>query len=146
LDFFHLNKYKETNRIEAKRATGGLPRSIWETYSAFANSDGGVILLGVAERKKDKTLYPVTLPDPWRLIAQFWEMINDPRIVNKNILKKSDITVEEVDGKEIVVINVPKAKPEDKPIYIGGNVKTGAYYRRDDGDILLSSRNRPKTE
>ncbi|MBE7078144.1 MAG: ATP-binding protein [Clostridiales bacterium] len=146
MDFFHLNKYKETNRIEAKRATGGLPRSIWETYSAFANSDGGVILLGVAERKKDKTLYPVTLPDPWRLIAQFWEMINDPRIVNKNILKKSDITVEEVDGKEIVVINVPKAKPEDKPIYIGGNVKTGAYYRRDDGDILLSSRNRPKTE
>ena len=146
MDFSHLNKYKETNRIEAKRATGGLPRSIWETYSAFANSDGGVILLGVAERKKDKTLYPVTLPDPWRLIAQFWEMINDPRIVNKNILKKSDITVEEVDGKEIVVINVPKAKPEDKPIYIGGNVKTGAYYRRDDGDILLSSRNRPKTE
>ena len=146
MDFSHLNKYKETNRIEAKRATGGLPRSIWETYSAFANSDGGVILLGVAESKKDKTLYPVTLPDPWRLIAQFWEMVNDPRIVNKNILKKSDITVEEVDGKEIVVINVPKAKPEDKPIYIGGNVKTGAYYRRDDGDILLSSRNRPKTE
>ena len=146
MDFSHLNKYKETNRIEAKRATGGLPHSIWETYSAFANSDGGVILLGVAESKKDKTLYPVALPDPWRLIAQFWEMINDPRIVNKNILKKSDVTVEEVDGKEIVVINVPKAKPEDKPIYIGGNVKTGAYYRRDDGDILLSSRNRLKNE
>ena len=54
--------------------------------------------------------------------------------------------MEEVDGKEIVVINVPKAKPEDKPIYIGGNVKTGAYYRRDDGDILLSSRNRLKNE
>ena len=140
LDLSRLDKYKETNRIEAKRATGGLPRSIWETYSAFANSDGGVILLGVAEKKKDKTLYPVDLPDPWRLVAQFWELVNNPRIVSKNILRKSDVTVETVEGKEIVVINVPKAKPEDKPIYIGGNVKSGAYYRRDDGDHLLSSR------
>ena len=140
LDLSRLDKYKETNRIEAKCATGGLPRSIWETYSAFANSDGGVILLGVAEKKKDKTLYPVDLPDPWRLVAQFWELVNNPRIVSKNILRKSDVTVETVEGKEIVVINVPKAKPEDKPIYIGGNVKSGAYYRRDDGDHLLSSR------
>ena len=140
LDLSRLDKYKETNRIEAKRATGGLPRSIWETYSAFANSDGGVILLGVAEKKKDKTLYPVDLPDPWRLVAQFWELVNNPRIVSKNILQKSDVAIETVEGKEIVVINVPKAKPEDKPIYIGGNVKSGAYYRREDGDHLLSSR------
>ena len=55
-DLSKLEQYKETNRIEAKRATGGLPRSLWETYSAFANSDGGVILLGVAASKKDTTL------------------------------------------------------------------------------------------
>lgn len=136
-DLSHLEKYRETNRIEAKRATGGLPRSIWETYSAFANSDGGVILLGVVESKKDKTLFPVELPDPWRLVAQFWELVENPRVVSKNILKKSDVKVEEADGKEIVVINVPKAKPQDKPVYIGGNPLTGSYYRRDDGDIRL---------
>jgi len=136
---FHLERlqqYKETNRIEAKQAVGGLPRSIWETYSAFANSDGGVILLGVAERKKDKTLYPVELPDPWRLVAQFWELINDPRIVSKNILGKSDVTVECVEGKEIVVICVPKADKQDKPIYIGGNADM-AYYRRGESDIRI---------
>lgn len=134
-DLSKLEQYKETNRIEAKRATGGLPRSLWETYSAFANSDGGVILLGVAESKKDKSLYPVQLPDPWRLVAQFWETL--PRAVNKNILKKTDVTVEEVDGKEIVVIQIPKAKKKDRPIYIGGNPLTGSYYRRDEGDIRL---------
>lgn len=136
-DLEKLEQYRETNRIEAKQAVGGLPRSIWETYSAFANSDGGLILLGVAEREKDKTLYPVELPDPWRLVAEFWTLAENPRIVSKNILKNSDVTVEVVDGKQIVVISVPKANKADKPIYIGGNRETGAYYRRGESDIRI---------
>ena len=130
-----LHKYKENKRIEAKKATGGLPRSIWETYSAFANTSGGVILLGVLEDKQDKTLYPVDLPDPQRLIAQFLDGVNDPHVVNKNILKKKDVRIDVVDGKEIVVIRVPRAKRVEKPIYIGGNPLIGAYKRVDEADI-----------
>lgn len=132
--FSQLYKYRENNRIEAKEAVGGLPRSIWETYSAFANTGGGVILLGVAESKKDKRLYPVDLPDPQRLIAQFLELVNDPRVVNKNLLKHKDVAVEKVDGKEIVVIRVPRATRKQKPVYIGGNPMYGSYYRSGDGD------------
>ena len=136
--FGQLHKYRENNRIEAKEATGGLPRSIWETYSAFANTSGGVILLGVAEDKKDRRLYPVDLPDPQRLIAQFLELVNDKRVVNCNLLKPSSVAVEKVDGKEIVVIRVPRATRKEKPVYIGGNPLTGTYYRNGDGDYRCS--------
>ena len=133
--FGQLHKYRENNRIEAKEATGGLPRSIWETYSAFANTGGGVILLGVAEDKKDRRLYPVDLPDPQRLIAQFLELVNDKRVVNRNLLKPSSVAVEKVDGKEIVVIRVPRATRKEKPVYIGGNPFVGTYKRVMDADI-----------
>ena len=37
--------------LECKEAEKQIPRSIYETYSSFANTDGGTILLGVQEDK-----------------------------------------------------------------------------------------------
>jgi len=133
IDFANVEKYKENNRIEAKKALGGLPRSIWETYSAFANTLGGIILLGVEEHA-DKSLHPVDLPDPEGLIKDFWDIANNASKVSANILSAKDVTVEHVGGKRIVAIRVPRAQRGDKPVYIDGNPLSGSYRRNGEGD------------
>ncbi len=137
-DFENLGKYRENNRIEAKKATGGLPDSIWETYSAFANTEGGIILLGVIETA-DKSLQAIDLPDPEGLVMDFWAMVNNPDIASVNILSDKNVTVETIDGKTIVAITVPKAPPEDRPVYVYGDMIHGTYIRRGEGDFRCSA-------
>ena len=132
LDFGRLEQYRENNRIEAKKALGGLPKSIWETYSAFANTLGGVILLGVIETA-DKTFDSVNLPDPDSLIREFWCIINDPLKVSVNILAGKDVYVEEVNGDRIIVIKVPRADRADKPVYVDNDIRN-TYRRSGEGD------------
>ena len=46
-DISQFDEYREDNRREVKKANGGLPISLWDTYSAFANCYGGVIILSL---------------------------------------------------------------------------------------------------
>ena len=133
IDLNHLEQYRENNRIEAKKALGGLPQSIWETYSAFANTLGGIILLGVEEHK-DKTLHTIDLPDPEKLVKEFWDMVNNPNKASVNILTNKHVRIEEVNGDRIIVIEVPRAQRYYKPVYVDGNPVSGTYRRNGEGD------------
>ncbi len=133
LDFDNLQNYREDSRIEAKQALGGLPESLWETYSAFANTDGGIILLGV-EELEDKSLHAKDLLDPQWLLDDFWAVVSDPARVSVNLLTKDDVRVHEVDGNRIIAITVPKAPKGCRPVYVGGNLYRGTYRRRGEGD------------
>ncbi len=137
IDFSKIEQYRENNRIEAKKALGGLPKSIWETYSAFANTHGGIILLGV-EEWADKSLHTVDLPDPDRLIKEFWDIVNNPNKTSVNVLSSKDVFVQEVDGNHIVVINVPRAERSYKPVYVDGNPLC-TYRRNGEGDYLAAT-------
>ena len=67
---------RENGQLEAKRAKGGVPESIWETYSAFANTNGGLIIL--AQKKAQGGEY-VGVPNPEQLVKKFWDGCTIPR-------------------------------------------------------------------
>lgn len=47
--------------LECKKAKTELPKSVWESYSAFANTIGGYILLGIDEKIEKKRMLPNVL-------------------------------------------------------------------------------------
>lgn len=130
--FDQLNKWKEGNRLEFKLARGGFPKSFWETYSAFANTAGGVVVLGIEETSAGPKA--VGVPDPEALVQDLWNGLNNPQMASANLLIDSDVAIEDVDGAKLVVIKVPRADRLQRPLYINNSMNAGTYRRSGDGD------------
>lgn len=135
LEALQLN---ENHERECKLAEGGLPESIWETYSAFSNTDGGTILLGVKEHRDSFTVNGLNDRQIVKYQKNFWSTINDRNKVSKNILLNHHVKVIEYEGKNILEINVPAADRHDKPVYIGTDPMKGTYRRDYEGDFLCT--------
>lgn len=134
-DLSKFDEYREDNRREVKKANGGLPVSLWDTYSAFANCYGGVIILGVKE-EKDGSWKTTGLQNEAKLRKDFWDTINNRKKVNINLLSDDDVETYTV-GKNndvIMVIYVPMAKREQKPVYINDDLFNGTFRRNHEGD------------
>lgn len=138
IDLNNIMRYHENNRIEAKKAAGGFPHSLWETYSAFANTIGGLILLGV-EESRDKQLTVTGVPDARGYVDIVWRTVRDPAKVSANVLSEEDVAVHPIDGKEVLVISVPRANRRQRPVYIGDSPFTGSYRRDGEGDYHCSA-------
>lgn len=93
--------------MEVKKAKGGLPVSLWDTYSSFANSYGGVIILGV---KENGSWQAVGLNNEEKLRREFRNLINDKTKISLNLLTDDNVETYEEDGHVIMVIHLPKAR------------------------------------
>ena len=75
--------------LECKKAKAEVPKSIWQTYSAFANTIGGMILLGVDENMQEKDIQKryqiIGVDEPRKIVTDFWNTLNSDK-VNENIL------------------------------------------------------------
>ena len=130
-----LNRFerlKEGNRLEFKLAKGGFPKSFWETYSAFANTAGGVIILGIEETLSGLQMIGVQHADT--LIQDLWNGLNNPQKVSANLLVDSDISIENEEDADFVVVKVPRADRLQRPVYINNSMNAGSFRRNGEGD------------
>jgi len=132
-----IGTLREGLHIEAKSASGGLPDSLWDSYSAFANTDGGTILLGVKERK-DNTLVVQGIQDIDKMEKDFWNMCHNRQKVNINLLTDRMVHRLQIEDKWILAIDVPRADRSQRPVFKGTDPRTGTYRRNGEGDYLCT--------
>lgn len=127
---------KEGINLEYKTAKNMLPNDFWKTYSAFANTSGGTVILGVEEREKFQ--YEIVgVNDADKIIGTLWDLLSNKNKVNINLLSDKDINVVEKEGKTIIIIHIPEAYEENKPVYLNDRMDQ-AYKRTNDGDRLAT--------
>ncbi len=129
IDILDRLDWTESEELELKAAKGGFPKSLWESYSALANTHGGVILLGIED---DGTV--CGLDDIPKLKKSFWDTVNNRGKVSSNLLTDADVSEVEVENGTLLAIRVPQAPRYQRPVYLGQNPLTGTYRRNYEGD------------
>ena len=113
IELFDLLRYGERITLECKEARNALPKAFWETYSSFANTIGGTVLLGIKENFEESdfehrfTVQGVATPH--KIITDLWNTINSDK-VSANILTDSNVYSIKVNGLDVVVVEVPQAQ------------------------------------
>lgn len=135
VELFDVHSMSENVDVEFKSGRGGLPKSLWETYSAFANSNGGVIVLGVEQIGDEFRATGVRDSD--KLVRDFWNSINNRDRVSCNVLRNDDVVISSRESG-LVFIKVPRADRRQRPVYVGRDPFKGTYRRYHEGDYLCS--------
>lgn len=92
-----LELLRESVDLECKLAAGrddqgALPEDFWPTYSAFANTEGGVVVLGVREKQQQFLLEGIA--NVAKVRKELFDGLNNRQKVSANLL--TDASVREV--------------------------------------------------
>ncbi|MFI9449030.1 ATP-binding protein [Amycolatopsis sp. NPDC052450] len=118
--------------VEAKRAETKLPKSVRETLSAFANTSGGVLILGLDEANGFEA---TGVRDPAKMEADLAALCSE----NMEPPLRPLIGTHRFDGADLVVAEIPELPQASKPSYNrGAGMTQGSFIRVADGDRRLS--------
>jgi len=129
----------ESEELECKAAlgkhgNGELPQDFWKTYSAMANTNGGVVLLGVKEVKGAFSVHHLQAIESIK--KQLVDIANNPNKVSVNLLTNQHIQTLTVDDCQVLQIIIPRATRQQRPVYLDGN-SANSYRRLHEADQLM---------
>lgn len=138
----NLSLLRESVSLECKLANGrdgkgALPEDFWPTYSAMANADGGVVVLGLRERKGQFEV--VGIDNVEKVRTELFNNLNNRQKVSINLLTDEHVREWLIDGKTLLVVEIPRARRQQRPVYLTTNPLSGNTYRRlNEGDRPLA--------
>ena len=132
---------KESSDLECKLALGrdghgALPKDVWESYSALANTDGGTIVLGVKEKQGRFSVEGIAQAE--KVTLDLVNTANNPDKVSVNLFTHQSVYQVDIADKTILVIDIRRAKRHERPVYLNRNPLRGSYCRRHEADHKLS--------
>lgn len=132
-------QHSDDGAVEAKSAVGGVPRDVWATVSAFANTDGGDVLLGVDEARG---FAPAPGFDAQKIVDAVSSGLAEkpgertkvtpvpPTVLNRLTL----------DGAPVVDLRVDPVADVPGPCFVTDQgISKGSYRRWDDKNVRLSA-------
>ena len=119
----------EWNDVEFKRAQRGVPDSAYETVSAFSNTEGGWLVFGIRDGTGGYEV--VGVPEVDKVQNEFLSVLRSGQKLNRVVA--ADERLIEDDGRALLVFHIPEARRQDKPVYLGGDIRK-SYIRRGAGD------------
>lgn len=118
--------------IEAKRARSGFPQTLWESVSAFANTTGGYLLLGVEQRKG---FHVGGVDDPAATATRLASLCTD----EMDPPVRATIWTAELEGERVVVAEIPPTPHGQRPCHLKRlGPFAGSRVRVNDGDRQLT--------
>ncbi len=131
---------KESEDLEFKHASGGFPGNFWDTYSAFANTEGGIIIFGVEEKSDKFYLDPLSDEMVEKYKKDFWNNVNNKSTISCNLLKSDDLQVVEYNGFKLMLFHIPCAPREQRPVFRTSNPYNGTFKRNYEGDYKCTEK------
>lgn len=127
---------REGLSLEFKKAKNKLPSSFWQSYSAFANTQGGTIILGIEEQDGHFSLTQLSRDTIDRLIQEFWNNVHNPNTISHCLLGPEDVQPDYELG--CIAFRVPQARVTERPVYCTRDPYKGSYKRAGEGDYHYS--------
>ena len=123
----------ELSRVEVKDGSGGMPRTVSETLSAFSNGSGGVLIMGLSEAAGFRPAHGFNAKAIRDALAAVSANEMEPPI-------RSDIEMVPFEGATVVYIDVPPVDPLLRPSHIKRKgAYDGSFIRGGDGDRRLTA-------
>ncbi|MGQ0286588.1 Fic family protein [Pasteurellaceae bacterium 22721_9_1] len=121
--------------VEYKAAKNDLPKSFWESYSAFANQSGGFILLGVSEKEPNK--FEISGVNKAEQIKDLIFSQSRSQKVSVALLNDDEVRVLDIQGKQIIATYVRPAEINERPVHLNQDYRL-SYIRLNTGDHKLT--------
>lgn len=115
----------EWEDFEVKEAKAALPKSCWETVSAFSNTSGGWLVFGIKEIGNNYQIQGVTNAEK---IEQ--DFLNTLRGEKFNVFVATKQQRYTIDGKAVLAFYIPVSA--QKPVYY--NTQANTFIRRSSSD------------